>query len=36
MLNKDDYNISIIDILVYELDYTREEAEKIASDNELK
>ena len=35
MLNKDDYNISIIDILVYELEYTKEEAEKIASDNGL-
>lgn len=35
MLNKDDYNISIIDILVYELEYTKEEAEKIAADNGL-
>lgn len=36
MLNKDDYNISIVDILVFELNYTKEEAEKIAADNDLR
>ena len=36
MLNKDDYNISIIDILQFELGYSKEEAEKIAADNDLK
>lgn len=36
MLNKDDYNISIVDILMYELGYSKEEAEKIATDNDLR
>lgn len=35
MLDRNDYNVSIIDILMYELNYTKEEAEKIASDNGL-
>lgn len=35
MLNKEDCNISIIDILMFELGYSKEEAEEIATDNGL-
>ena len=34
-LNRDDYNASIIDVLMYELDYTEEEAQTIVNDNGL-
>jgi len=34
-LNINDYNVSIMDILMYELDYTEEEAQTIVNDNGL-
>lgn len=34
-MNKDDYNISIMDILTYELGYSKEEAQTIVNDNGL-
>lgn len=34
-LNRDDYNVSIMDVLMYELGYTSEEAETIVNDNGL-
>jgi len=34
-LNINDYNVSIMDILMYELNYTEEEAQTIVNDNGL-
>lgn len=34
-LNIDNFNVSIMDILMYELDYTEEEAQTIVNDNGL-
>lgn len=34
-LNINDYNVSIMDILMHELDYTEEEAQTIVNDNGL-